>query len=85
MTFEQELERVREVLWTCNNNAQFENAKNWALDWTKRMERVHPEKVKNSNELYQQLLNSPICECQIGKVVKSHKTECPYMNEYFGE
>lgn len=43
---------VNRVVSGCKTEAQLENAKNWASDWSQRMKRMVPGLVQSAEDLY---------------------------------
>ena len=75
---------VKNVVNSCLTKEQTKIAHKWAKDWAERIAHNFPEKVKNHLELFEEVIK-PICECQTGKAVTHHESECPYMLKLFGD
>lgn len=55
-----------------------------SLEWFNlMMNDIHGKPMRGTNVTV--LIKDVICECQIGKAVKRHEPNCPYMNEMFGD
>jgi len=55
-TLLEQFKYVNQVVRSCKTPDQLSNAMRWAEDWSKRMQRNHPEIVKSSADLYQQVM-----------------------------
>lgn len=84
MHLKEQITYVKEIVNSCKTEEQKTVATNWARKWAERTQKIYPEIIHDWVDLFIEVMQFN-CECAAGKVVKSHSSNCTYMNEIFGE